>query len=186
MKIVLLIATYCALVLIIAEFFSYFFRKKRALNTLGEKKENLIAKPSFSFLTLFVLSPILVILVYIKKIEFFPSLILYASAILALEIAMRDFTTKKLQGIYEKGFVINNKIILYEDIVDFNPFAPKLDDEEVIPEDEQYIGTSRLDIVTKSKGLIFVEFSAISEKERFLEYFKKKGMLKSQSTKQSN
>src|SRR5690554_2031769 len=110
MDIILHSVTIFAFVLVFFEFFSFFFRKKKALKKLGEKKKNLLAKHSFSFLTLFVLSPMLIGLVYVKKIDFFPSIILYACAILALEIAMRDFTTKKLQGIYEKGFVINNKI----------------------------------------------------------------------------
>lgn len=172
MEVVFGIATLVAFLLVIVEFFSYFLRKKIALKKLGERKESLHAKASFSFLTLFVLSPMLIGLVYTKKIDFFPSLVLYACAILALEIAIRDFTTKKLQGMYENGLVINNKIILYADIVDFNPFAPKIEDDEEIPEDEQYIGTSRLDIATKSKGLIFINFSSTDEKEKFLSFYK--------------
>ncbi|HBG36069.1 MAG TPA: hypothetical protein DDW88_03240 [Treponema sp.] len=172
MNIILHSVTIFAFVLVFFEFFSFFFRKNTALKKLGEKKMNLAAKHSFSFLTLFVLSPMLIGLVYVKKIDFFPSIILYACAILALEIAMRDFTTKKLQGIYEKGFVINNKIILYADIVDFNPFAPKNNDDSDIAEDEQYIGTSRLDIATESKGLIFVDFSSTDEKDQFLDFYK--------------
>lgn len=172
MEFVLQFATIIAFLLVFIEFFSYFFRKKIAVRKLGEKKESLQAKASFSFLTLFVLSPMLIGLVYVKKVDFFPSLILYACAILALEIAIRDFTTKKLQGIYENGIVLNNRIILYSDIIDFNPFAPKIEDGEEIPEDEQYIGTSRLDIATESKGLIFVDFSSIDEKEKFLSFYK--------------
>ena len=165
------IITIIALAGVVIEMLSFFVRKKRALKKLGKKHDSLFAKKSLSFLALFILSPMLIFLVHKRQLDLFPGIILYACAILALEIAVRDFTTRVLQGIYENGFVVNNKIILYDDIVDFDPFAPKSPDASTFTEDAQYIGTPRLDIVTESKGLIFVNFSTSGEKERFLEFY---------------
>lgn len=106
--------------------------------------------------------------------------VLAATGILAIEIVLRDILTRKTAGVYENALVADTRIVLRSDIVHFPTLEYEDTDEyKAEKEADKYAADAAetaakvLQIVTHTKGTIYIGFDSSSDRDAAVEEMRK-------------
>ncbi|NLM01685.1 MAG: hypothetical protein GX220_09580 [Treponema sp.] len=120
------------------------------------------------FAAILSLAPLLTVLLYFRNLGTLQNLVLATVSVLAVELVLRDLILRKRCGVYENALVSDGRIILKDDFV----HLPTLEYENAKSEETSNTLKNKarvLQIVTKSKGTIYVGFETTKEREDTVE-----------------
>ncbi len=146
-------------------------RKKNIDKKLGKCLLPLSNKKSVLFTAVLVLAPLIIVLQWFRVFAFYIQVILCLSAVLAIELAIRDKVLGSKCGVYENALIVDGRLLMKEDI----SALPTLEYEK---ESESFNGDNgdfyrkALQIVTEKSGVIFVGFSSEEERNNAVEIIK--------------
>lgn len=137
-------------------------RKKKICTALGKCILPLQRKKSSLFILVVVFAPVLILLTYFRNFGTMINFVLCASAILAVEVSIRDNVYNKLSGIYKNGMIVDGRYFLFNQIT----ALPELGyEKENTAEDQDELYSRSMKIVTEDSGIIYVGFVSKEEKE---------------------
>ncbi len=113
------------------------------------------------YISVIVLAIVMLVVLYFREFSLFVSVVLHGTALLALEIASREFLHRSKSGVYENMLVADGKIIKKQSVV----MLPTLEYETQVDHS--------LTIATEHKGNVIVFFESVAERESVIEIVKK-------------
>jgi len=159
-SLILRIASLAAIVMVAA---TIPVRKKKLDAKLGKCLIPLSRKKSTLFLAILVLAPLIIVFQWFRVFAFYIQVILCLSAVLAVELAVRDKVLGSKCGVYENAIIVDGRLLMKEDIRALPTLEYEKESEAFNGENGDFYRKA-LQIVTEKSGVIFVGFS--SEEER--------------------
>lgn len=179
------------LVLIAADLISMPFRKKKVDRQAGECVLPLTRTKSTMFVAVLCMAPLMVVLQWLREFGLFIDVILTATAVLAVEVVIRERILTMKSGVYKNALIVDGRLILKSSLM----AVPELDyddeeteddsdeedsDEEVDVsekarkqrEQEEDLYRRSVKIVTREAGELYVGFASETEKKQALELVK--------------
>ncbi len=112
------------------------------------------------YIAVIALALIMLIVLYFRDFSLVVAVVLHGTALLAIEMGVREFLHRIKSGIYENALVADGRIIRKDEIVTL----PTL-------EYEKEAGNT-LEIVTENRGTISVFFSSVQERNNVVQIIK--------------
>lgn len=137
-------------------------RKNKICTALGNCILPLQRKKSSLFILVVIFAPVLILLTYFRNFGTMINFVLCASAILAVEVSIRDNVYNRLSGIYKNGMIVDGRYFLFNQITALPELGYEKEDED-LEKDELYLRSMK--IVTEKTGIIYVGFANVTEKE---------------------
>lgn len=133
-------------------------RKKRVTARLGKLVLPLTGTAN-RFVVL-VLAPLLILFQWFRDFGLMINVILCAVAVLAAELVVRERVLGAMAGVYQKGLVVDGRLLLFSDI----HALPTLSYEDELTEQDEFYRRT-LEVVTENSGTIRVGFVSVEERE---------------------
>lgn len=117
------------------------------------------------------LIPLIVIVQFFRELSLPLSLVIDSSAVIALEVLIREKILTERSGVYENVLISDGRFLLKTDIISFPTLSYENDetDEEnssnVYAQDVKELKQKTLKIVTRKNGIIFIGFTSREERE---------------------
>lgn len=162
------IASLAAIVLLAA---TMPLRSKKLNARLGKCLLPLAKKRSIFFIVILVLAPLIIAFQWFRVFAFYIQVILCLSAVLAVELAVRDKVLGSRCGVYENAIIADGRLLMKSDIRAF-PTLEYEDESEAFNGENGDLYRKALQIVTEKNGVIFVGFSSEEERNSAVEIMK--------------
>lgn len=133
----------------------------------GKLQLVLTTKKRKTFWLVVVLALVLINLLFFRKFALWVSLVLGASGVLAVDLAIRDWILQSRSGVYENAVITRGRILMKDDIVSF----PTLEYEKTT-EEGTVVPPEMLKTVTNSIGVTYLEFVDEEERNKAVEIMK--------------
>lgn len=159
---------------------TYPLRRKIQLNKWGKLLLGVNSRTNKLFVIILALAPIIVILLYFRDLGTMQNLILTLTAILAVELVLRDMLLRKRCGVYENALVADGRILPKEEIYSLPTLeyenteeykAQKANDEYAA--DAAETAAKVIQIVTKTRGTLYIGFENSEERNNTIEIIRK-------------
>ena len=147
-------------------------RKKNIDKKLGTCLLPLSKKKTVLFLAVLILAPLIIVFQWFRTFAFYAQLILCLSAVLAVELAIRDKVLGSKCGVYENAIIVDGRLLMKEDIRALPTLDYEKDSESFNGENGDFYRKA-LKIVTEKSGVIFVGFASEDERNDAVEIIKK-------------
>ena len=153
-------------------------RIKKLTKKMGTCLLPLSRKKSMLFVAVLCFAPLMIIFQWFREFQPYIHIILSATAVLAIEIVIREQVYDARSGVYENALIVDGRLLLKEDIIAL-PTLEYENDPEAFDESED--GTpsisdpaykKALKIVTDKSGVIFVGFESEEERNKTVEIIK--------------
>ena len=153
-------------------------RIKKLTKKMGTCLLPLSRKKSMLFVAVLCFAPLMIIFQWFREFQPYIHIILSATAVLAIEIVIREQVYDARSGVYENALIVDGRLLLKEDIIAL-PTLEYENDLEAFDESED--GTPSLSdpaykkalkIVTDKSGVIFVGFESEEERNKTVEIIK--------------
>ena len=153
-------------------------RIKKLTKKMGTCLLPLSRKKSMLFVAVLCFAPLMIIFQWFREFQPYIHIILSATAVLAIEIVIREQVYDARSGVYENALIVDGRLLLKEDIIAL-PTLEYENDPETFDESED--GTPSLSdpaykkalkIVTDKNGVIFVGFESEEERNKTVEIIK--------------
>ena len=132
-------------------------RKQRVTERLGKLVLPLTRTANRLMVPALVLAPLLILFQWFRDFGLMIHAVLCAVAVLAAELVVRERVLGAMAGVYQKGLVVDGRLLLFSDI----HALPTLSyEDELENQDEFYRRT--LEVVTENSGTIRVSFASRS------------------------
>ena len=118
-----------------------------------------------------ILALFMLLLLYLREFTFSVTLILHATAVLAVELAVRDRLYRQTAGVYEHLVIADARKIRIKDIISFTLPASRSEFEDTGGTNEK-VENRVLKLVTEQSGEIFVGFENREERDKTAELLK--------------
>lgn len=177
MKTFLLILSIVALAIMLLILGTLPLRIKKLTKKLGKCLLPLSRKNSMLFIAVLCFAPLMIIFQWFREFAPYIHIILSITAVLAIEIVIRERVFDARSGVYENALIVDGRLILKEDIVAFPTLEYENDpDAEDNPEEYPSVNDptykKALKIVTNKNGVIFVGFETEEERNKAVEILK--------------
>ena len=146
-------------------------RKKNIDKKLGTCLLPLSNKKSVLFTAVLVLAPLIIVFLWFRTFQFYIQVILCLSAVLAIELAVRDKVLGSKCGVYENALIVDGRLLMKEDIRALPTLEYEKESETFNGENGDFYRKA-LQIVTEKSGVIFVGFSNEEERNSAVEIIK--------------
>ena len=146
-------------------------RKKKLDAKLGKCLIPLTQKKSTLFVAVLVLAPLIIVFQWFRVFQFYIQVILCLSAVLAVELAVRDKVLGSKCGVYENALIVDGRLLMKEDITALPTLEYEKESESFNSENGDFYRKA-LQIVTEKSGVIFVGFSSEEERNSAVEIIK--------------
>lgn len=107
-----------------------------------------------------VLAPLLILFQWFRDFGLMINVVLCAVAVLAAELVVRERVLGAMAGVYQKGLVVDGRLLLFSDI----HALPTLSYEDELAEQDEFYRRT-LEVVTENSGTIRVGFVSVEERE---------------------
>ena len=171
MNYVSLVMQVCSLVVVAILLAMIPARKKTLDKKLGANLLPLTKKKNRLFVVIMVLVPVMLVLLCFRTFAFYIQLILDLSAVLAVELAIRDKVLGSKCGVYENALIVDGRLLMKEDIRAL-PTLEYENESEAFNGDNADFYRKALQIVTEKNGVIFVGFASEEERTSAVEIIK--------------
>ena len=145
--------------------------KNAGLKKLGKCLIPLSQKKSTLFVAVLVLAPLIIVFQWFRVFQFYIQVILCLSAVLAVELAVRDKVLGSKCGVYENALIVDGRLLMKEDITALPTLEYEKESESFNGENGDFYRKA-LKIVTEKNGVIFVGFSNEAERNNAVEIIK--------------
>ena len=145
----------------------HLFFEKNKFEKLGNCLLPLTQKRSKTLFLILILTCLMFALHCVRRFSLFITLILTATAVLAVELSFRDHILQKLNGVYENGLITGGRFLQKDEIVSFPTLAYENDSDNASSVPPQMLKT-----VTKNNGVIFLEFANSEERNNAVQILK--------------
>lgn len=153
-------------------------RIKKLTKKMGTCLLPLSRKKSMLFVAVLCFAPLMIIFQWFREFQPYIHIILSATAVLAIEIVIREQVYDARSGVYENALIVDGRLLLREDIIAL-PTLEYENDPEVFDESEDGSPSlsdpaykKALKIVTDKNGVIFVGFESEEERNKTVEIIK--------------
>ena len=137
-------------------------RKNKICTALENCILPLQRKKSSLFILVVVFAPVLILVTCFRNFGTMINFVLCASAVLAVEVSIRDNVYNRLSGIYKNGMIVDGRYFLFNQIT----ALPELGYEKENTEEEiDELYSRSMKMVTENSGIIYVGFASKEEKE---------------------
>lgn len=150
---------------------SYPLRVKLLKKQAGDCLFPLTRRPHILSFCAAILALFMLALLYFREFTFSVTLILHATAVLAVELAVRDRLYRQTAGVYEHLVIADARKIRIEDIISFMLPASRSEFEDTGGTNEK-VENRVLKLVTEQSGEIFVGFENREERDKTAELLK--------------
>lgn len=177
MKTFAFIFSIVALVAMVAIVATLPLRIKKLTKKLGNCLLPLSRKQSMLFVAVLCFAPLMIIFQWFRTFEFYIHIILSITAILAIEIVIRERVYDARSGVYENALIVDGRLFEKNDIIALPTLEYENDPEaEENPEDFPSLNDpayrKALKIVTNKNGVLFVGFETEEERNKAVEIIK--------------
>lgn len=168
------IVALCAMILILA---TLPIRIKKLSKKMGKCLLQLSRKKSMLFIAVLCFAPLLIVFQWFRAFAPYIHIILSVTAVLAVEIVIRERVFDSRSGVYENAIIVDGRLLERSDIVAF-PTLEYENSEDAVENPEEYpsledpVYRKALKIVTKKSGVIFVGFETEEERNKTVEIVK--------------
>ena len=174
----LFIFSIVALVVMILILATLPLRIKKLSKKMGECLLPLSRKSSMLFVAVLCFAPLMIIFQWFREFAPYIHIILSATAVLAVEIVIRERVLDARSGVYENALIVDGRYIVRSDIIAFPTLEYENDPDAFEDSEEGEIAMNdpmykkALKIVTNSSGVIFVGFETEEERSKAVEIVK--------------
>ncbi len=105
------------------------------------------------YIIVITLAIVMLVVLYFREFSLFVAIVLHGTALLAVEMGVREYLNRSKSGIYENALVVDGRVVKKAEIV----VLPTLEYETDF--------NNTLDIVTENRGTITVYFHNAKERE---------------------
>ena len=135
-------------------------RKKRVTARLGKLVLPLTGTANRFVVPVLVLAPLLILFQWFRDFGLMINVVLCTVAVLAAELVVRERVLGAMAGVYQKGLVVDGRLLLFSDI----HALPTLSYEDELTEQDEFYRRT-LEVVTENSGTIRVGFVSVEERE---------------------
>lgn len=152
-------------------------RIKNLSKKMGNCLLPLSRKKSMLFIAVLCFAPLLIVFQWFRPFAPYIHIILSVTAVLAVEIVIRERVFDSRSGVYENAIIVDGRLLERSDIVAFPTLAYE-NSEDTVENPEEYpsledpVYRKALKIVTKKSGVIFVGFETEEERNKTVEIVK--------------
>lgn len=163
------------LIILLIQYLSLLWRGRSLEQKIGMELLSLHKKPNKFFYVAASLLPIIVLIQFFRELSPMLSLVISGSAVLALEVLIREKILTKHSGVYEHALIVDGRLLWKADIIALPTLSYEKDTDEqnnadIYAEDAKEIKEKSLKIVTKNSGIIYVGFSSKEEREKAVSF----------------
>lgn len=141
------------------------------LNQLGDCLLPLQKKRSPYFVPTLLLAPLMIAVLWIRAFDLYIQVILCLSAVMAVELAIRDKLTGSMNGVYQDTLIVDGRVLKKEDIAALPTLSYEEESEAFNGENGDFYRKA-LQIVTEKSGVIYVGFASEEERNAAVEILK--------------
>ena len=152
-------------------------RIKNLSKKMGNCLLPLSRKNSMLFVAVLCFAPLMIIFQWFREFAPYIHIILSVTAVLAVEIVIRERVLDSRSGVYENAIIVDGRLLERSDIVAF-PTLEYENTEDAVENPEEYpsledpVYRKALKIVTKKSGVILVGFETEEERSKTVEIVK--------------
>lgn len=137
------------------------FERKKLDGELGACLIVLVRRKKKLLVPALVLCAALITLVLLRPFEPWVSMMLVATAVLGVDLLVRDTVLQARNGVYESALITGGRLLRKDEVSAFPTLAYENDSEEA-----STVPPNMLKTVTKTKGIVFLEFADEEERNR--------------------
>lgn len=153
-------------------------RIKKLTKKMGTCLLPLSRKKSMLFIAVLCFAPLMIVFQWFRDFQPYIHIILSLTAVLAIEIVIREQVYDARSGVYENALIVDGRLLLKDDIMalptlEYENYPESFDEsEEASPSLTDPAYKKALKIVTNKSGVIFVGFESEEERNQAVEIIK--------------